>query len=59
MKTKQFYCMLLCLAGSLLFSQHVNAQVGSVHLNVELPGMICTQKVRQVNKCINRTEFGT
>ena len=38
MKTKQFYCMLLCLAGSLLFSQHVNAQVGSVHLNVELPG---------------------
>ena len=38
MKTKQFYCMLLCLAGSLLFSQQVNAQVGSVRFTVELPG---------------------
>ena len=38
MKTKQFYCMLLCLAVSLLFSQYVNAQVGSVRFTVELPG---------------------
>ena len=38
MKTKHFFYILLCLAGILFHSLHVNAQVTAVHLTVELPG---------------------
>jgi len=39
MKRKQFWYILLCLAGALSTSHSVNAQVCTVRLTVELPGL--------------------